>query len=95
LPTSYEAFPLAVLEAAASGLSVLATNVNGTEEFIRDGVNGFFILRDANDIAAKLLRVVDDATLRQALGASARVSTEQYSWDIVAQKTLALYKEIL
>ena len=41
-PTAYEAFSLATLEAVASGLPILATKVNGTEELIIESYNGFF-----------------------------------------------------
>ena len=47
-PTSYEAFPLVALEAAASGLPILATPVNGIRELVRDGENGFLIGADAH-----------------------------------------------
>ena len=42
-PTSYEAFSLVALEAAASGLPMLATPVNGVRELVRDGENGFLV----------------------------------------------------
>ncbi|MCW3030879.1 MAG: hypothetical protein JWM66_1012, partial [Solirubrobacterales bacterium] len=53
-PTSYEAFPLVALEAAASGLPLLATPVNGIRELVRDGENGFLISADPLDIGARL-----------------------------------------
>ena len=52
-PTAYEAFSLATLEAVASGLPILATKVNGTEELIEEGYNGFFVKRHPKDIAEK------------------------------------------
>jgi glycosyltransferase involved in cell wall biosynthesis len=94
LPTYYEAFSLATLEAAASGLPLLVTKVNGTEEFIREGVNGFFIQRDAEDIACHLARLVEDNQLRESLGAQARRSAETYSWEEIAHQTLRVYEEV-
>ncbi len=55
-PTSYEVFPLVALEAAASGLPLITTRVNGIEEFVINNENGLFIERDAEDIKEKLLK---------------------------------------
>ena len=51
LPTAYETFSLVTYEAAACGLPLLVTKVNGVEDLLRDGENGWFIERDAADIA--------------------------------------------
>ena len=79
-PTSYEAFPLVALEAAASGLPILATAVNGIRELVSDGVNGFLISRDAGQIARRLRELGDDGALRRRLGSAARSSAMDYSW---------------
>ncbi len=93
-PTFYEAFSLATLEAAAAGLPLLATNVNGTEDLIQDGHNGLFVSRDADDIAAKIRLMVEDQELRKYLGANARITAQQYSWDIITDLTLNVYEEV-
>jgi len=92
-PTAYEAFSLATLEAVASGLPILATKVNGTEELIIDGYNGFFIKRDSKDIANKINTLIEDENLRQ-MSRNARKTAEKYSWDKTAKKTLQVYKEL-
>jgi len=48
-------------------------------ELIRDGDNGFFVERDASDIAAKLARL-RDVDLRTRLGRAARASVEAWDW---------------
>jgi len=52
-PTAYEAFSLVTLEAVASGLPILATKVNGTEELIIESYNGFFIKRGSKRYSRK------------------------------------------
>lgn len=94
-PTFYEAFSLATLEAAASGLPVLATRVNGTEELIQDGVNGYFISRDAQEIADRISSLMQDSQKLQTLGANARKSAENYSWDKITKETLKVYDEVV
>jgi UDP-glucose:(heptosyl)LPS alpha-1,3-glucosyltransferase len=93
-PTAYEAFPLAVLEAAATGLPVAATNVNGIAELIRDGHDGVIITRDASSIAAAIERLCDDSALRSRMGARARVSAGRFTWTAVARATVDAYSEL-
>lgn len=95
-PSWYEAFSLATIEAAACGLPVVATKINGTEDFIEPGVTGEFIERDAEEMAKVLRRLVDDAPRRREMGAKARRLVEQrYTWDRVAAMTEAAYLEYL
>jgi UDP-glucose:(heptosyl)LPS alpha-1,3-glucosyltransferase len=93
-PTSYEAFPLVALEAAASGLPILATPVNGIRELVTDGVNGFLIARDAEEIARRLRELGDDPALRERLGAAARSASLDYSWAKMVERHDALYAKL-
>ncbi len=95
-PSCYEAFSLATIEAAACGLPIVATKINGTEDFIEPRVTGEFVERDAEQIAAVLRPLVDDVGLRRTMGSNARVLVEQrYTWDRVAAMTEAAYFEHL
>lgn len=94
-PTLYEAFALVTLEAAAAGLPLVATKVNGTEDFIEDGVNGFFIDRDATSISRRLRPLIDDRDLRRRLGDEARRRVATYTWDAAARRTREVYDEVL
>jgi UDP-glucose:(heptosyl)LPS alpha-1,3-glucosyltransferase len=80
LPSSYETFSLVTFEAAASGLPVLVTAVNGVAELIKDGHSGLFITRDPEVIAARLRLLAGDPGLRASLGAAARDSAFSFSW---------------
>jgi UDP-glucose:(heptosyl)LPS alpha-1,3-glucosyltransferase len=93
-PTAYEAFPLVALEAAASGLAILATPVNGVRELIEDGVSGFLIERDPAMIAERLRRLREDPALRERLGAAAREAVLAFSWDRMVQGHHELYARI-
>jgi UDP-glucose:(heptosyl)LPS alpha-1,3-glucosyltransferase len=94
-PTMYEAFSLATLEAVASGLPAIVTKVNGTDELIRDGYNGFFVGRDGKEIAETIRLLIDDGVLMQKLGKGARESAEKFTWDIIVRNTYDVYEEVL
>ncbi len=93
-PTLYEAFSLATLEAISSGLPILATKVSGTEELIQDGYNGYFIQRDALDIAQKINLLIENGHCLKEMGENARKTAERYSWKEVAYQTEEFYKKI-
>lgn len=93
-PTSYEAFPLVALEAAASGLPILATPVNGIRELVSDGDNGFLIDAEPDDIAGRLRMLGEDRALRERLGSSARAAALGYSWSSMVQRHEQLYESL-
>jgi glycosyltransferase involved in cell wall biosynthesis len=93
-PTSYEAFPLVALEAAASGLPILATPVNGVRELVSDGVNGFLISADPRDIAGRLRMLAEDPALRERLGQAARDAALEYSWEKMVERHHRLYSSL-
>lgn len=93
-PTVYEAFALVTLEAAASGLPIVSTKVNGTEDFIQSGVNGYFAQRDSDSFAHALTGLVTDPALRKELSDGARATARAYSWERVAEETLDVYGQV-
>lgn len=83
-PSRYEAFSLVVLEAAASGLPIVAHAINGTEELIEPGVNGFLTAFGGDALREPLNRLRDDATQREAMSSAALERSRRYAWDRVA-----------
>ena len=94
LPTHFEAFSLATLEAAAAGLPLLLTNVHGTE-ILNNGYNGFFISHRPQDIGDKINTLVRNRKLRIRMGRNARKVAKEHSWNKIAKKTMDVYEEVL
>jgi glycosyltransferase involved in cell wall biosynthesis len=94
LPTAYEVFPLVVLEAAAAGVPLLATRVNGVEDILVDGENGWFVEPNGAAIAARLAELQRDQALRRRMGEAARAATEPYTWDRSVEAYVQLYEEL-
>ncbi len=89
-PSSYEAFPLVALEAAASGLPILATPINGIRELVNDGIEGFLIDRDPDTIAERLRLLAADPALSERMGRAARQAGLRFSW----RRTVARHHEL-
>jgi UDP-glucose:(heptosyl)LPS alpha-1,3-glucosyltransferase len=97
LPTKYDTFSLATLEAMACGLPVIASRTAGISEHLTDGHDALVLEdpRDAEALARHLNMLIDRDGLRSALGEQARKTAERFSWEGVAQRTLALYRQVL
>ena len=94
LPTAYETFSLVCMEAMACALPVFATAAGGIEEYLKDGINGFRIRMDADDIAAKLAAAFADPALMRRLREGAAATAKTYGWDRVGVQYIELLKEI-
>ena len=97
LPSHSEGVSLALLEAMAAGLPVIATAVGGLPEVVQDGDNGLLIPpRDSAALAAALERLLTDPALVRRLGANARTLVrEHYSLDRLGREIKEIYGELV
>ncbi len=73
-----EALPVCILEAQASGVPVISTNVNGIPEMISDNVNGFLVdAHSPEQLSAAVIRLLENPNLQQEFTANARTNVEQ------------------
>ena len=77
LPSWREGMPRSAIEAAASGLPLVLTDIRGCREVVRDGVEGLLVpVRDPQRLADAVLRLLGDPALRRRMGAAARARAE-------------------
>jgi glycosyltransferase involved in cell wall biosynthesis len=89
-------FSNANLEALAAGIPIIATAVEGNLEQIRDGVEGFLIPPDdADAMAMKIERILDDPDLHNRLSTNARKKSHQFKWKRMVDKYENCYKSVL
>jgi len=94
-PSRFEGFPMTLLEALGSGLPIIATNVGGTPEIVKDGRNGLLVESDALEIAQKIQFLIDHPEDRKRISRNNLTDAEEYSWKILAQQYLLLYKSLI
>lgn len=93
-PSWYEGFGIMILEAFASGVPVVTSNVSSLPEVVGDA--GLLVdPKDPKDIAAKIRQVLDDAQLAESLKQKGLERVKQYSWRKMAEETLAIYQQVL
>lgn len=94
LPSLAEGIALTLLEAMATALPVIATNVGGNPELIIDGKNGSLIpIQDEKRLAAVILNYLNSPDLCKKHGVAARKTVEeQFSLSVMTNKYLALYQ---
>jgi glycosyltransferase involved in cell wall biosynthesis len=97
LPSLYEAFPRAVIEAMGAGLPVIVTDAGGCPEAVEEGLSGFVVpAGNPEALANRILQLGKDRELRQRMGDRGRRRAKTL-FDIRenARKTERLYNEIL
>lgn len=97
LPSELEAFGIVVIEAMASGLPVVVSNVGGMKNIVHDGVNGLlFEVGNSKQLAEKIISLFNDEHLRVKLAENGRKTVlENYSIEKVVDKLEKLYLEVL
>ena len=96
LPTLYDPFPNAALEAMACGLPLITSLQCGAAEFVESGVEGY-VCRDPLDVVelARCLNLAAPPGQAQRMGAAARRRVEPYGLADMARQLTRLYAELL
>ena len=96
LPSHYESFGLAALEAAACGRPVVASEVGGLPAIVLNGSTGFLVPpKQSAGMAERLCELLDDDILRSRMGTAARTHAETLGWERSADSLIACYRDLL
>lgn len=93
LPSYREGLPKSLIEAAASGLPIVTTDVPGCREIVVEGVNGFLVpARDSAQLAMAIQKLIENPILRLKMGANNRQKAElEFANEIIIQQTHSVY----
>jgi phosphatidyl-myo-inositol alpha-mannosyltransferase len=90
-----ESFGIALVEAMAAGLPVVASDIAGYREVLRHGVEGLLVPpNDPSALACALRRVLTEPALAASLGSAGRNRARKYSWDVVAPRIESIYARV-
>ena len=97
LPSIQEGQGIVLLEAQACAKPIVAFNIGGVNEAVRNGETGLLVkLGSTDEFADALLKLISDKSLQEKMGANGRrFVLENFTWDICAQKMLNVYYEVV
>lgn len=94
-PSYREGFPNVVLQAGAMGLPCIVTDINGSNEIIKDGVNGIIIPTANSVILFQAMKTITDSEIRQSLAHNARrMIAERYEQQFLWNKLEEWYQSL-
>lgn len=95
LPSEWEGHPLVLLEAWASGMVVVGTNVEGIREFMDDRFGELVPLNDSKALGQTLSQLLEDSRNTEERGVVAREFVQcEYSWESTVERTYELYRDL-
>ena len=93
---SMEVFPIVTLEASASGLPMVVSDLDTFKCIIEEGYNGLFTKRnDESNLADAIIYLLENEDVRKEMGKNARKKVDDYSWGKIAEETEKVYNEAI
>ena len=95
LPSNYEGLPMVIIEAMSFGKPVVASNVGGISEIVRNGTNGYIVDNSADAFASRIKEILEDCDKYNAFGkASHDIYNAELTVDKMVNSYLNVYKSL-
>jgi len=95
IASTSESFGIVIIEALASGIPVLAVRAPGAVDILTDGVDGLLTENNIEQFANALEKLIREPELRETLSQGALKTSEQYSINVISERMLNLYREVI
>ncbi len=95
ITSTSESFGIVIIEALASGIPVLAVRAPGAVDILTDGLDGLLTEDDVEQFASALEKLIREPELREELSQGVLKTSEQYSINVISERMLNLYREVI
>jgi len=95
LPSKVECFSSVLLEAMATGVPIIASDIPGTRSVIKNRYNGLLVEPTPEKIAQAIDKLIKNPKLRERLAKNGLKEVKKYSWDKIVEQTEKVYEEVL
>jgi phosphatidylinositol alpha-mannosyltransferase len=93
--TGNESFGLVLVEAMACGTAIVASNIEGFADVVTHGVHGLLATpEDENAIAAALLQLIKNPSLREEMARQGRNRAQEFGWESISGRILSYYERV-
>jgi glycosyltransferase involved in cell wall biosynthesis len=91
-----EGLPRCIMEAMASGKPLVVTNIRGSRDLVKHGVNGFVVdLEDDHSLIESFAKLINDKNLRKQMGQASLNEIQPYSLANVLQEMQRIYSRFI
>jgi len=90
-----EVKPLALLEAMATGIPVVAVAASGSSDTITSGLDGILTELDLDDFVSECFKLIHNRELRKQMGQHAKATSRNYSIDSTSRRLLEIYEDLI
>ena len=96
LPSRYDSFSIAALEAMAAGKAVVVTDAGGMPEMVTNGTHGIVVkAKDIESLATAMSTLIADPGLRRALAHNGKEYVKNFYWEVLVRQYIGLYQKVL
>jgi glycosyltransferase involved in cell wall biosynthesis len=93
--TDQESFGLTYLEAMASGLPIITSNIPAVRNVVKNNYTGLLVNTTSKDFAEAIEKLIKNPKLRERLAKNGIKEVRKYSWDKIVEQTEKVYEEVL
>ena len=93
LPSRFEGMPMTIIEAMGTGLPIVASNVGGVPDMLKDGISGLLVSCQPKSVAQAVLQLLNSKDFRKTLGTNALEDSRVFGADHMAQCYCEVYRK--
>lgn len=91
-----ECFPIAILEAMACGIPIVASKIGGIPDIVKDGKDGLLVPpKNQKALTDSIIYLLENEDIIRKMGKNGRGKVEDYSWERIAEETEKVYTEVI